>query len=151
MTVEKLLRYIILGGIAYILLMAVIGMEKARADYGPYALEGAIAIDGDTVRGDVLIWMDQTVNVAVRVAGIDAPEIKAATQCERDKALAARNFADNWLLNNMPVTISRVKHDKFAGRVDANITGRTGSLAAALLAAGHARPYTGGTRGAWCQ
>lgn len=143
-----LMRLFIL--LVIILAFALNIVTGARADYGPYNVAAPVSIDGDTLRGDVLIWPDITANVAMRIAGIDAPEIKAATTCEREMAIKAKAFVDTWLENNYPVTISKIKHDKFAGRVNAHVIGKTGSLAAALLAAGHARPYSGGARQPWC-
>lgn len=121
------------------------------AGYGPYAVASAIAVDGDTIKGDVLVWPGLTANTLVRVRGVDAPELRGALPCERAAAALARDFATAWLVANHPISISDVAPDKFGGRVDAHVRGANGGLlASALLAAGHARPYTGGTREPWC-
>ena len=122
------------------------------ASYGPYGLSAPIAVDGDTLRATVHIWPDLTADVAIRVRGVDTPEIRGATQCERDKAIAAREFTDAWLVQNRPITIHTVAPDKYAGRVDAVVVGLGGErLSDALIQSGHGRPYSGGARKPWCQ
>ncbi len=122
------------------------------AEYGPYTLLAPIATDGDTIRAEVLIWPQHGVDTAIRVSGVDTPEIGTA-KCagERAAGLAAKAFTETWLAGHQPLTINRVKADAYPGRFDAVVAGRDGSLlAGALIAAGHGRPYTRGRRLSWC-
>ena len=140
--------------LGWLVLLCFLSMASvvSASEYGPYVLAAPIATDGDTLRGDVNIWPDLSVDAAIRVAGVDTPELKASLPCERALAVTAKKFTDTWILKNHPITISRIKPDKFSGRYDAVVTGSTGdSLAGALIAAGIGRPYSGGARQAWCQ
>lgn len=122
------------------------------ASYGPYSLIAPIAIDGDTIRADVMIWPGLVADVAIRVIGVDTPEVEQS-KCteEKERGIAARNFTSTWLATRMPITINTVRLDKYAGRVDAVVLGPNGELLAAdLIKSGHGRPYNGGARQSWC-
>jgi len=85
----------------------------------------------------------------VRLRNADTPEIKG--KCASEKALAqqARSFALQ--LVGKVVTLEDVKVDKYARRVDAYVIMPDGrDLGRALIAAGLARPYSGGKRAGWC-
>ncbi|HLB79370.1 MAG TPA: thermonuclease family protein, partial [Dongiaceae bacterium] len=105
---------------------------------------------GDTIRVRARIWLDQEVETAVRLLGIDAPELAGACAAERALALDARDFLAA-RAGTAELTLSDIAHDKFGGRVVARVRTSAGlDLAAALLAAGLARPYEGGPRPSWC-
>ena len=110
-------------------------------------------VDGDTVRVTALIWVDQTVDVSVRLDGVDAPEI-FRPKCDGEKALglAARDFAEKFFREGT-VRLRQVRKGKFAGRVIARVERSDGAdLGAALIAAGLATPYHGkGPRTDWCR
>ncbi|MGF1545661.1 MAG: thermonuclease family protein [Parvularculaceae bacterium] len=105
-------------------------------------------VDGDTIRVEAAIWIGLSLDVAVRLDGVDAPEIGGA-RCPRErvlgrraKAFAARHVADG-------VALRDVRRGKYAGRVVARVLAADGrDLGAALLAAGLARPY--GANKSWC-
>ena len=106
-------------------------------------------IDGDTLEARAEIWPDIDVTVAVRLAGIDAPELQARCRRERMLAAAARDL----LLREAPprsiVLLTQIRHDKYAGRVTAEVRLRDGRAASSLLlAAGLAAPY--GESRSWC-
>ena len=55
------------------------------------------------------------------------------------------------LLNEGSVTVFNIGPDKYNGRVVADAATRTTpNVSAALIAAGHGRPYGGGRRTGWC-
>ncbi|HTQ12561.1 MAG TPA: thermonuclease family protein [Rhizomicrobium sp.] len=117
--------------------------------------EGAVrasvvrVIDGDTFEAEARIWLNQTVDVRVRIMGIDAPELRARCDGERVRAEAARA----WLarrLEGADVELSDVRDDKYGGRIDAAVRDRGGDVGAAMLKAGLARPYHGERRQGWC-
>src|SRR3569623_1967940 len=106
-------------------------------------------IDGDTFLARVHRHDGRDFVVRVRLRGIDAPEMKASCQQERDKAEAAADALRD-LLGQGGVTISHLGPDKY-GRVLADVaTRRTADVSAAMLAGGHARSYNGGHRDGWC-
>jgi len=127
-------------------------ISSAAGMYGPHILHAPIAIDGDTVRGEVDIWPGLSVDGAFRVAGVDTPEIEQARcSAEKSKGISAKAFTDAWLSTQQPVSVGAIRPDKYSGRYDAVLTGRDGSvLAAELIKSGHGRPYSGGARRSWC-
>lgn len=135
-----------------LVLLGFLSSLASAAFYGPYGVTSATAIDGDTLRADVHIWPDQVADVAIRVRGVDTPELKSQNPCERELAVRAKAFTESWISANGPIVVGAVTPDKYAGRYDAVVTGLGGkSLADALIAAGHGRPYSGGARTPWCQ
>jgi endonuclease YncB( thermonuclease family) len=105
--------------------------------------------DGDTFKGRIEVWPGIDVVTAVRVAGIDTPELKGKCASEKATALAAKaRLAE--LLSAGPVTVEQVQLDKYAGRVDAVVRVAGKLVADTLVAEGLARKYTGGTRQGWC-
>ena len=121
----------------------------AEALAGPVSAVVERVVDGDTVEVRARIWLGQSLTVRVRIEGVDAPEARSVCADERRLAQAAREFLSLRLLDRQ-VTLARVVYDKFGGRVRAEISDADGDIAAALLAAGLARPYRGERREPWC-
>ncbi len=107
-------------------------------------------IDGDTVAVRVVVWLGQELVTKVRLRGIDAPEINGACPSEIQRAIAARD-ALVALIDAQPVLLTQVGQDKYGGRVVARLVVASGQDAgAALVAAGHARPWRGRRETGWC-
>ena len=107
-------------------------------------------IDGDTFEARVHLPPGPDLTTRVRLRGIDAPELKAACRQELQMAQAA-SVALRDLLGQGEVTIYHIGPDKYYGRIVADVaTKKTDNVSAALLAAGHARSYSGGRRSDWC-
>lgn len=107
-------------------------------------------IDGDTFEARVHLWQGLDITTRVRLRGVDAPELKAQCLEESRMAQAARE-ALTAMLKEGGVTIYNVGPDKYNGRVVADVATRaTSNVSAALIAAGHGRPYNGGHRAGWC-
>jgi len=122
---------------------------------GPVPAVVEEVIDGDTLRVRARIWLGQDVATLVRFAGVDAPEIRGACARERDLARRAQDFVARQVTSDgtrrPSVRLRDVRYGKFARRVVARVETAAGvDLAAALLAAGLARPYDGGARRGWC-
>lgn len=122
---------------------------------GPIPAEVVNVVDGDTIVVRARIWLGQNLETRVRLAGVDAPEIKG--KCERERALAivSRDFVvarmEAARTSGAAVTLHDIQYGKFAGRVVARMEiAGTGDLGAALITAGLARPYSGGRRQTWC-
>jgi endonuclease YncB( thermonuclease family) len=121
--------------------------EALQASYPAQVLQ---VLDGDTFVARVRIWPGMDVTTRVRLRGIDAPELHARCDVERVKAIAARDALEQ-ILDEGAVGIAQVGQDKYGGRVDAAVfTAATPNVAAAMLARGLARRYSGGRRGSWC-
>jgi len=107
-------------------------------------------IDGDTFEARVHLEPGLDPTTRIRLRGIDAPELKAS--CPQELAMAeAATGALRAMLSEGDVRIFNIGPDKYSGRVVADVvTRRTGNVSTAMLAAGHARSYSGGHRNGWC-
>ena len=104
--------------------------------------------DGDTFKARIPVWEGVEIVTAVRIRGIDTPELRGKCPAEKAAALAAKDRLAALLAG--PVQLLHVEPDKYAGRVDADVSVSGQSVAAVLIAEGLARPYTGGARQGWC-
>jgi len=116
---------------------------------GPVTADVVRVIDGDTFEAAARIWLGQAIDIHVRIAGIDAPELHARCAQERAQAEAARDFLAHRIEGGQ-VRLSAVRYDKFGGRVDAIVQDGQGDIGAAMVRARLARPYHGERRKPWC-
>lgn len=134
-----------------VLALAVSLARGAETLRGPIVAKVIRVVDGDTLEVEANIWLGQTVRIAVRVAGVDTPELKGKCEAERAKARAAKAFVEKSLPKGAAVLLSDVRRDKYGDRVLAKVGLAAGShLADALIGAGLARPYAGAKRQPWC-
>lgn len=90
--------------------------------------------------------------ISVRVAGIDTPEIRTKSKCEKEAGRIARNLVTSTLKKAKTVELHNVQRDKyFRLLADVIVDGR--SLAEMLLKNNLAYAYDGGTKRAsdWCK
>ncbi len=123
---------------------------------GPLPAQVVSVLDGDTLEVRVHIWLGQDLSTRVRLAGIDAPELKGKCDRERDLARRARAYLlarlDPATAGAGAVRLRDVRYGKYAGRVLARVETLDGTdLGQGLLAAGLARPYDGRRRASWCE
>lgn len=124
--------------------------ESRRTVAGPVRAHLLRVIDGDTIEVLARIWPDHFVETLVRLAGIDAPELRGrcaeeVAQAERAKARLAALLAGGRL------ELVDVRYGKYAGRVVARVLTADGrDVAAILLVEKLVRPYDGGRREPWC-
>lgn len=117
---------------------------------GPVEVKVSRMIDGDTFRGEALVWPGHVVRVSVRLRGIDAPETRSRCPREKMAAEAARRALAE-LIGEAPAFASNISGDKYFGRVIADVSNAAGlDLASALLERRLASPYAGGRRVAFC-
>lgn len=110
-------------------------------------------VDGDSFTVELPGLPAALARRGVRLAGIDAPELRGKCEGEKAAARAARDALAALLAAGEP-RICPLGWEKY-GRVLATVTvegadGGPVDVAAALIAQGHARPYDGGTRQGWC-
>jgi len=115
---------------------------------GPVSARVLRVIDGDTLLVEIKIWFGQTVIEHVRIAGIDAPEMKGRCPSEIEAARGARQYLAG-LVSGEPVELRDVKREKY-GRALAAVTAGGIDVPARMIEAGYARPYAGGKRLSWC-
>ena len=143
------------GAIAGAVVAAIVAADRSwpgASDVvpGPVPARVVAVIDGDTIAVRARIWLGQDVETRVRVAGVDAPELRGACARERALAIAAREFLVA-TVGDAVVTLTDIRYDKFGGRVLARVENAEGeSLSALLISAGLGRVYSGGKRASWC-
>jgi endonuclease YncB( thermonuclease family) len=113
-----------------------------------YPAEVTRVIDGDTFEARVVVWPNHIVQTHVRLARINAPEMRGHCAHERQLADAARDRLAALLDNSGPVLLSDVQPDKYFGRVVAEVRVGATNASAVLLHEGHAVRY--GHRAHWC-
>ena len=135
-------------------LTAPFGAESARAfDWRSHKIDGPVSadivrvIDGDTVEVTAYPWPQQSVDVLVRIRGVDAPEMHAKCDLERENALKAKDRLSQFLSQPGRVYLTSISGDKYFGRVVADLGYANGADAASMLILEHlARPYDGGKK-----
>jgi micrococcal nuclease len=117
---------------------------------GPVEARVLRVMDGDTFDAEALVWPGHTVRVAVRLRGVDAPEMRSPCIAERRAAARAKVELER-LVGAGAVTISQIGGGKYYGRVIADAANAEGlPIASALLRLGVVRPYSGGRRVPFC-
>lgn len=116
---------------------------------GPFLAAVMAITDGDTFKARIEVWPGVEISTAVRVMGIDTPELHGKCQDEKTKALAAKDRLTA-LLAAGPVSLAQVKFDKFGGRIDAIVLVGGKDVGQQLVAEGLAHPYNGGVKLPWC-
>ena len=128
-------------------------LSRAAADEtlpGPVPVEVVAVLDGDTIEVVAQIWIGQRLRIRVRLAGVDAPELRGACEAEKAGAERARALVVRSVEGD-GVTLNEIAYGKFAGRVVARVVLPDGDdLSALLLRSGLAKPYDGGPRPGWC-
>ncbi len=139
-------------------LLAVIGAGSALTigatvdTYLPGPVQARVidVIDGDSLRVRALIWVGQELETIVRLAGVDAPELKGKCVWEIEAAARARDQLSG-LVADGQVRLRDIRFDKYGGRVVAAVeTLRGDDVARRLLDAKLVRRYDGGGRAGWC-
>lgn len=117
---------------------------------GPVEARVLRIIDGDTFLAEAQVWPGHNVRTAVRIRGIDAPEMRSRCPAEKKAARRSRAILAR-LIGEGPVMISAIGGAKYYGRVLADVTDANGRpVAPIMLGLGVARPYHGGKREAFC-
>ncbi|GAB6054127.1 hypothetical protein JCM17960_29470 [Magnetospira thiophila] len=132
-----------------ILLLLALGAPKATATEGLiYPAHVIRVIDGDTFWAWIEPMPDLQVKRAIRLDGIDAPEIRG--KCDSERALAQRAKARLTALLNGKVTVEGSHPGKYAQRLIARVRVDGRDIASILLDEGLVQPMRGGRRLAWC-
>ena len=117
-----------------------------------YTVEKIISVyDGDTFRADIKGLPDIIgKNIAIRILGIDTPEIKGKCEEEKVVAIKARDFSRKALFNAKTITLKNLKRDKYF-RLLADVYFDDIDLANALLVNNFAVKYSGKKKSSWCK
>lgn len=123
-----------------------------RSEILPGPIQGEVlqVLDGDTVTVRLHVWIGQSLDTHVRIAGIDTPEMRSKCAAERAKAKQARDEISKLLSDNR-IQLTNVRLEKYAGRVLAEAYAADGtSIRSHMISKGLARPYGGERREEWC-
>jgi endonuclease YncB( thermonuclease family) len=106
--------------------------------------------DGDTFRVDIDEFPPIVGrNIAIRILGIDTPEIKGSCHKERELAIKARDFTRKHLNAANIVSLTNLRRDKYF-RILANVHIDGKNLGDALLTQKLAVVYSGKSKFNWC-
>ena len=125
---------------------------QAAPQYGTVTVSKVISVyDGDTFRVNIdSLPPIVGKNIAIRVNGVDAPEIRGKCQYEKDLALKARDFVRVKLANAKEIKLTNLQRGKYF-RVVASVLVDGVSLEQELLDNKLAYRYDGGKKLSWCK
>jgi len=125
---------------------------QAKPQYGTVTVSKVISVyDGDTFRVNIdSLPPIVGKNIAIRVNGVDTPEIRGKCQYEKSLALKARDFVRAKLANAKEVKLTNLQRGKYF-RVVANVVVDGVSLERELLDNKLAYKYSGGKKLSWCE
>ncbi len=143
----------VLSGVLLLAALAAVvrlpGLEPVRAGdvlAGPVRAQVVRVVDGDTIEVRARIWLGQDISTLVRLAGVDAPELRGGYALEKTLAVQAREYLAA-RIEGAEVRLVAIEYGKYAGRVVARVATPHGEdLAAGLIAAGLGRANDGGSR-----
>jgi micrococcal nuclease len=119
---------------------------QSETNYGNVSIDEVTSIyDGDTFRVNINNKM------AIRLANVDTPEIRA--KCPQEKLLArkAKQFTVNFLRISKSLELQNMKKDKYFRIVADLYNEQNKSLGNELIDNGFAVPYHGGKKSKdWC-
>ena len=127
---------------------------QAKPQYGTVTVSKVISVyDGDTFRVNIdSLPPIVGKNIAIRVNGVDTPEIRGKCQYEKNLALKARDFVRAKLANAKEIKLTNLQRGKYF-RVVASVSVLVDgvSLEQELLDKKLAYSYDGGTKLNWCR
>jgi len=133
------------------LILSVSAFSQNLDDGDSYKVSRIISVyDGDTFRVDIDALPEIVgKNIAIRILGIDTPEIQG--KCEQEKLLAikARDLARDYLNNAKSIHLKNLSRGKYF-RLLADVFVDDFNLADALLEKGLAVKYSGKKKSSWC-
>ena len=119
-----------------------------------YAMPATVGyiFDGDTFAAIAHMDKNTDVNVRVRIANVDTPEMHGACEYETKRANMARERLIQLVPRGSVVELKNIKDDKYAGRIDANVILPDGrDVGNVLINEKLGRRYNGGRRASWCE
>lgn len=146
---KKLHKWLILGGMAVVLLSITPICMAASKTYGDVVVTKVVSVyDGDTFKVDIEGWPDIVgKSMSIRIYGIDTPEIRGTKGRTRQLALSAKTFSANYLLS-CRVELRNMRRGKYF-RIIAEVYVDGENLSKLLIEEGLAKPYFGGKRPIW--
>ncbi len=144
----KTLTGSILSRIVFSLLILLAAGTAGERTYGNATIKHLeYVIDGDTFVVSLTAAYPRIIgdSVHVRIYGVNTPEIHSPDSAAHAQAVKAWNFAESKLRSAKRITLVNMGRDKYF-RILATVRCDTLNLGAALIRAGLAVPYFGGTK-----
>jgi micrococcal nuclease len=134
-----------------IILLTLLTFAVNAKDYGSATVSKVISVyDGDTFRATIKNYPAIIgENIAIRVNGIDTPEIRGKCLSEKVKAIKARDLARLMLNNAKVIELHNISRGKYF-RIVADVFIDGVNLGDILLGAKLARRYSGKKKRGWC-
>ena len=125
--------------------------EELPGSYGHVLADEVVGVyDGDTITVTINDWPSLIGQaIAVRVAGVDAPEIRGECAAEKVLAREARAFTRKAVTGAKRVELRNLRRDKYF-RVLADVCLDGKPLSDGLIREGLGRHYEGGRKLGWC-
>jgi len=109
--------------------------------------------DGDTVTAQLYLLPGLIQTTNIRLLGIDTPEMKSKSECEKELAVKAKEFLSDLILDK-DVYVTNISRDKYGERIDGYIYLSVidhKSVSEILIEKNYAIPYDGGKKDhEWC-
>tara|TARA_R110000765_G_scaffold74285_1_gene145570 strand:- start:496 stop:912 length:417 start_codon:yes stop_codon:yes gene_type:complete len=134
-----------------LLLLSLLTFTVTAKDYGSATVSEVISVyDGDTFRATIKNYPAIIgENIAIRVNGIDTPEIRGKCPSEKALAIKARDMARLMLRNAKVIELHNISRGKYF-RIVADVFIDGVNLGDILLDAKLARRYSGKKKNGWC-
>lgn len=111
---------------------------------GPVTADIVRVVDGDTLLVMARPWPQQSIEVFVRLRGIDTPELKSRCASGRKAAEEAKHLLEQLAASSPKVKLSKIAADKYFGRIVADVSLSDGrNPTEEMLMAGYASGYSG--------
>lgn len=128
-----------------------ISASLSAKDYGNVVVSEVRTIyDGDTFRANIDEWPAVVgESMSIRIKGVDTPELRGKCQAEKEAARSAKQFSVAKLRAARRIELRAIERGKYF-RLLAEVWVDGENLGEALVSAGHAVLYDGGTKKDWC-
>ena len=119
-------------------------------NYGNLIVDKILNVyDGDTFRVDIDCDNDVVCkNIAIRINGIDTPELRDKNKEVRKRAIEARNFLEMFLRNSKTVELRNINRGKYF-RLVADVYADGTNIGNLMIKKGYAVSYYGETKPDW--
>jgi endonuclease YncB( thermonuclease family) len=136
-------------GFKYIVIVIMLAVNHYSHAYD-VSVKNPVVLDGDTIDTGIVVGRSLS-SLKLRIAGIDAPEMKGKCEKERMLAREAKDFLA-FTLKDQVVDINYHEWDKYGGRVVGVPYLHDVPLNEEMLRRGYAVPYSGGKKMKdWCK
>lgn len=134
----------ILCSVTILLFAAPMPLQAETLVEGPVSADIVRVVDGDTLLVTARPWPQQSVEVFVRLRGIDTPELKSRCTSGRLAAEEAKQLLEALAAHSPQVKLTKIAADKYFGRIVADVALADGrNPADEMLSAGLASFYSG--------